>query len=55
MNVHYSLFIETGAKREREREGGGGDMEWYCTVYAYVIAHALYWLVWACVYNVWCV
>ena len=21
MNVHYSLFIETGAKRERERGG----------------------------------
>ena len=55
MNVYYSLFIETRAKREREREREGGDMEWYCTVYACVIRQALYCLVWACVYNVWCV
>ena len=52
MNVYYSLFIETRAKRERER-GGRHGMILY--MYACVIAHALYWLVWACVYNVWCV
>ena len=28
MNVHYSLLIETGAKRERERERERGGETW---------------------------